>query len=297
MGCDIRFHAAIFTITEFQSTHPSGVRLGSGCPVAPAWARFQSTHPSGVRRFRPRCRAPPCDFNPRTPVGCDALLRILSKNFGLFQSTHPSGVRPHAPPTPPKPARFQSTHPSGVRPCEMTFRLLALSISIHAPQWGATTLAPQQLYRSRISIHAPQWGATSAVRRSTSFDRYFNPRTPVGCDFNAAASPQRNPQFQSTHPSGVRLHLAAGRLVAGVISIHAPQWGATFEQCRVGAVLRISIHAPQWGATLDALALDRFTTISIHAPQWGATAFDDPYEARHIISIHAPQWGATKNAG
>ena len=36
---------------------------------------------------------------------------------------------------------------------------------------------------------------------------------------------------------------------ADVISIHAPQWGATREQCAVVLDQVISIHAPQWGAT------------------------------------------------
>ena len=32
---------------------------------------FQSTHPSGVRRGRGWPWWSACDFNPRTPVGCD----------------------------------------------------------------------------------------------------------------------------------------------------------------------------------------------------------------------------------
>ena len=32
---------------------------------------FQSTHPSGVRPPCSRVPAAPCNFNPRTPVGCD----------------------------------------------------------------------------------------------------------------------------------------------------------------------------------------------------------------------------------
>ena len=163
------------------------------------------------------------NFNPRTPVGCDAAqhpgepshhISIHAPQWGATRRTdrrdHFGRISIHAPQwgatvssqMPSASLRFQSTHPSGVRPCEMTFRLLALSISIHAPQWGATTLAPQQLYRSRISIHAPQWGATSAVRRSTSFDRYFNPRTPVGCDFRAVPRRGRPPDFNPRTPVG-----------------------------------------------------------------------------------------------
>ena len=104
--------------------------------------------------------------------------------------------------------------------------VVQVDISIHAPQWGATLGVMAVGDGSLISIHAPQWGATrirlrmptctrfqsthpSGVRPDTghvpSASRYFNPRTPVGCDFRSAA-----------------VH---GELE--LISIHAPQWGAT----------------------------------------------------------------------
>ena len=112
----------------------------------------------------------------------------------------------------------------------------------------------------------------------------------------------------------VRFAPRAGR----VISIHAPQWGATgsWNTGNFGT-LPISIHAPQWGATAKC-GQDRFgDTISIHAPQWGATskfgrtaqktnAFQSthpsgvrplqfqPARIAAQISIHAPQWGATQ---
>ena len=80
---------------RFQSTHPSGVRPNIATAAGAVWS-FQSTHPSGVRRKKqnhePRrhaisIHAPQwgatktparsssvvCDFNPRTPVGCDPI--------------------------------------------------------------------------------------------------------------------------------------------------------------------------------------------------------------------------------
>ena len=102
-----------------------------------------------------------------------------------------------------------------------------MSISIHAPQWGATRwrrggMGARKFQSTHpsgvrldivhigsltddISIHAPQWGATlypSSILRM-------------------AAS------FQSTHPSGVRHAEVVEALFGVVISIHAPQWGAT----------------------------------------------------------------------
>ena len=36
----------------------------------------------------------------------------------------------------------------------------AITISIHAPAWGATGPGQAQWHRHIISIHAPAWGAT-----------------------------------------------------------------------------------------------------------------------------------------
>ena len=56
---------------------------------------------------------------------------------------------------------------------------------------------------------------------------YFNPRTHVGCDVNAAPLTD----------------------IEILISIHAPTWGATIAIRRGLEMLYISIHAPTWGAT------------------------------------------------
>ena len=77
-------------------------------------------------------------------------------------------------------------------------------ISIHAPAWGATKINvdrifilifqsthPRGVRRLRlllhlalcnISIHAPAWGATECGQRIVYPEKYFNPRTRVGCD-------------------------------------------------------------------------------------------------------------------
>ncbi len=126
-------------------------------------------------------------------------------------------------------------------------------ISIHAPQWGATI--PQDYINryGRISIHAPQWGATRNGVSDAAYRCYFNPRTPVGCDSDLVTLLPEPFQFQSTHPSGVRLTFQKLRFRHLAISIHAPQWGATVPYGCVFGVVVISIHAPQWGATRAAL--------------------------------------------
>ena len=187
-------------------------------------------------------------FNPRTPVGCDQRCAVYSPAWSIsihapqwgatcspnaicwtqsFQSTHPSGVRHVDLFSSNVSLSFQSTHPSGVRPCPYTPRTPARHISIHAPQWGATSCDAsvgrmRTLFQSThpsgvrraglkfarrldvISIHAPQWGATTRIRSPSSQRTDFNPRTPVGCDVRRAPFPP-----------------------AHEISIHAPQWGAT----------------------------------------------------------------------
>ena len=101
----------------------------------------------------------------------------------------------------------------------------------------------------------------------------------------------------------------------GIVSIHAPAWGAT---ATVGERLHIhlvSIHAPAWGATPGDGPHEAIIRVSIHAPAWGATASGKklaetamfqstrPHGARPArpsrmpqwlqVSIHAPAWGAT----
>ena len=203
----------MLVVSEFQSTHPSGVRPSRHharywvqCISihAPQWGatlsvpshagsapRFQSTHPSGVRRR----------------------YRSRSQRFTLFQSTHPSGVRRDASPT------------------------LTRHMTYFNPRTpvGCDVCAPRSRFVSRISIHAPQWGATSPSSRVTLRTSNFNPRTPVGCDGGYWRVHMDNDLFQSTHPSGVRPYLAIICVALIVISIHAPQWGATLR-CSLSSV-------------------------------------------------------------
>ena len=117
VGCDSGTQGREATRScGFQSTHPSGVRLGQ-VPLAGLLGRFQSTHPSGVRLGKNNglpidsgisihapqwgatislCQLHYCIhyFNPRTPVGCDVGIWRALYRVETFQSTHPSGVRP-----------------------------------------------------------------------------------------------------------------------------------------------------------------------------------------------------------
>ena len=143
-------------------------------------------------------------FNPRTPVGCDTGVERILFEHGEFQSTHPSGVR------------------RGSQGAVIQY----WDISIHAPQWGATT-------SSALLTSGEQFQSThpSGVRRyseSTSiFHLRFQSTHPSGVRPLAQKSVRMLSVFQSTHPSGVRLYRAMLRKTVDMISIHAPQWGAT----------------------------------------------------------------------
>ena len=208
-GVRLVFGASARTSVIFQSTHPSGVRpnmlrLGNAVRV------FQSTHPSGVRQWNCKTIYKTRDFNPRTPVGCDWRKTALRQAGQLLKTTLTSGERPIV---------HGGRHPTP-------------TISIHAPQWGATDGGLAIANPIPISIHAPQWGATSPYSRTANSPTDFNPRTPVGCDRHTAITPPARSLFQSTHPSGVRQALGIKNLPLKMISIHAPQWGATGRHVR-----------------------------------------------------------------
>ena len=211
---------------------------------------FQSTHPSGVRLTSTSYVLPPIYFDPRTPVGCDSHPAGTYQAGDLFQSTHPSGVRRvfgggrggvfgisiHAPQW-------------GATPDSSASSMSTISISIHAPQWGATGRTLVGPVSGSISIHAPQWGAT-ALKSRLNDDLCISIHAPQWGATIMRVRLQLGDGFQSTHPSGVRPHTAAQPFALRHISIHAPQWGATHADRRLRARRDISIHAPQWGATV-----------------------------------------------
>ena len=155
----------------------------------------------GCDGTRSRRSSRPCDFNPRTPVGCDLKTRNWTKKPTAFQSTHPSGVR--------RPwyaiagviVAFQSTHPSGVRHQNGTHIQRTNHFNPRTPVGCDRPKTPSKI-RQNISIHAPQWGATRALRRYRWHDIDFNPRTPVGCDSMARRASSEAVYFNPRTPVG-----------------------------------------------------------------------------------------------
>ena len=180
----------------------------------------------------------------------------------------------------------------GFAPCRIW------GISIHAPQWGATIRRSGSSARCRKFQSTHPSGVRLSTDSTTRLSSDFNPRTPVGCDYVDVDVLLLDHLFQSTHPSGVRHSFPCRNIYDYRISIHAPQWGATWLRLPgCTGVGEISIHAPQWGATRCRRRSGAMGVISIHAPQWGATRAFRPALRVHSISIHTPQWGTTSQVG
>ena len=234
------------------------------------------------------------NFNPRTPVGCDPLTYASCICQNVFQSTHPSGVRQHlishlrflldisihAPQwgaTFALPRRglfhvFQSTHPSGVR-------LISRSSSRSSREFQSTHPSGVRLVWSLPGISRCRFQSThpSGVRHHTTTrrsndQRYFNPRTPVGCDRVSRAWTCVGWRFQSTHPSGVRRQVNNNCLVSGVFQSTHPS-GVRRCAGQNGSPPRRDFN-PRTPVGCDPASgsPSAWRTISIHAPQWGATS-------------------------
>ena len=145
---------------------------------------------------------------------------------------------------------------------------LMLSISIHAPVWGATRPFDQCYFRYSFQSTHP-CGVRLNVKATTNASANFNPRTRVGCDLlgkpvfvlsdisiHAPVWGATCPlvthwtrwEFQSTHPCGVRPEL---QVKAPKVANFNPRTrvGCDFKMAVLKQVKEISIHAPVWGAT------------------------------------------------
>ena len=336
VGCDRTIWKPRGTSHRFQSTNPSGVRLGDGAARgdvaeisihAPQWGATVIPHPvvgsciisihapqwgATLEAHRLAAQMQISIHAPQwgATAAAFAVVAVSSK----FQSTHPSGVR--RPWTQPSP-QFSDFNPRTPVGCDRPLRglLYGFAISIHAPQWGATTRRAEAAATKAISIHAPQWGATSTlgvVTMPVTFQSthpsgvrplvplfnvlkpIFQSTHPSGVRLTPPESRSHSAIFQSTHPSGVRPGVGRGGRVSGMISIHAPQWGATRRRARTRATTSNFNPRTPVGCDLEMAAKRGDTeAISIHAPQWGATARLGQAGVHRPISIHAPQWGAT----
>ena len=147
-----------------------------------------------------------------------------------------------------------------------------------------------------ISIHAPQWGATSMAWPVSSAAAYFNPRTPVGCDTGVERILFEHGEFQSTHPSGVRRYSESTSIFHLRFQSTHPSGVRPSLTTAGPATTYFNPRTPVGCDLLEISIRGNLVVISIHAPQWGATTCI--FMLRHIfyISIHAPPWGATRRS-
>ena len=187
-------------------------------------------------------------FNSRSRMGSDKMRLAGWARKSKFQFTLPHGERHYQNSDDPEDVSFNSRSRMGSDTSSLGGSL-SLSVSIHAPAWGATraqvvlenALAEFQFTlphgerqgvqgrvrrRGQVSIHAPAWGAT-------------------------CASPHRQ------------------RLI--LVSIHASAWGATRSTPRRSRWLGCFNSRSRMGSdrTLKSHITNR--RVSIHAPAWGAT--------------------------
>ncbi len=180
MGCDLK---------RANEIHPPFVSIH-----APAWGAtnlihyrdnlfmFQSTHPHGVRLF----------------------YRNVCSGRIQFQSTHPHGVRPTVTEAFDREISFNPRTRMGCD-IQLVCSEMDVSVSIHAPAWGATFLGPPEKRPSLCFNPRTRMGCDILPEQPSLSNRRFNPRTRMGCDMYAGAARNRE-EFQSTHPHGVRHH-------------------------------------------------------------------------------------------
>ncbi len=202
MGSDGRGDCHIGDAIVFQSTLPRGERL---CRINPvAIPREISIHAPTWGATPGERRAVPAKlyFNPRSHVGSDENFLKLRRRFEIsihaptwgatiakkvgccfikFQSTLPRGERRHYRRAYVYHSHFNPrSHVGSDTPSRAD--AIPLTISIHAPTWGATSFVIRFVVGVIISIHAPTWGATPGVWGAHKYPENFNPRSHVGSD-------------------------------------------------------------------------------------------------------------------
>ena len=184
-------------------------------------------------------------------------------------------------------------------------------VSIHAPAWGATTrrstARKQPSFNSRarmgrdrtsmnsfpdtgVSIHAPAWGATSG-NAGRPGRASFNSRARMGHDSRPATPGQAAKGFNSRARMGRDRH-RPGRCRFGVVSIHAPAWGATAGNTLLQKLSMFQFTRPH-GARPAAMLLEHHLQRFNSRARMGRDVEQCVFAETVRVSIHAPAWGAT----
>ena len=232
----------------------------------------------------------------------------------VFQSTHPHGVRHKSDKSSFLVIVFQSTHPHGVRLNKGVVTLDAVTVSIHAPTWGATVVESlasdillfqsthphgvrpylESLVRKvfNVSIHAPTWGATRLCRLLRTKTNGFNPRTHMGCDWSqipigdsqACFNPRTHMGCDIKNPSSyITLQCFNPRTHMGCDTL-------LLTCCSRSKFQSTHPHGVRLTPTTRMVSSKVFQSTHPHGvrPRLRGQGRSDSQ-----VSIHAPTWGAT----
>ena len=236
-------------VTQFQSTHPRGVRrnrdvlqvllddISIHAPARGATCQCRcqirvqciSIHAParGATQAAAGRLAAAANFNPRTREGCDDVVIWPVFLIDAFQSTHPRGVRRFDwRITVWRNLRFQSTHPRGVRLKARREKAEGRKFQSTHPRGVRPKPPPAAGVMSLFQSTHPRGVRRIAGGLYSSKSR-FQSTHPRGVRLALSYRNRRLPAFQSTHPRGVRLLDRQIRSLAEYISIHAPARGAT----------------------------------------------------------------------
>ena len=143
----------------------------------------------------------------------------------------------------------------------------------------------------RVSIHAPAWGAT----KPGSVDIrpvMFQSTLPRGERQHGPQQPDHGPGFNPRSRVGSDPYSKILE-TNGLVSIHAPAWGATNAAHLFLLILPVSIHAPAWGATLQERPCSSHQEGFNPRSRVGSDCLGRSDQPVPGVSIHAPAWGAT----
>ncbi len=200
--CGVRLleSALRITFSLFQSTHPM-----RGATVSPSLAvvimEFQSTHPMRGATPRDLIALRSSLISIHAPhAGCDLSSRLSAVPLPVFQSTHPMRGATCSELFESYTSVFQSTHPMRGATRASSMDTIMSSFQSTHPMRGATVKVHELPDVGQISIHAPHAGCDFVRDFVTTYNIYFNPRTPCGVrptewDIQNVVS-----IFQSTHP-------------------------------------------------------------------------------------------------
>ena len=199
------------------------------------WAKFRriSIHAPqwGATYLRRLMRAPHRDFNPRTPVGCDSACGVDFSTADYFNPRTPVGCDSATGTVCGSPStHFNPRTPVGCDSNQACSLGVPTNFNPRTPV-GCDRQGPAEDAGPQISIHAPQWGATTTPKGKIQVVILFQSTHPSGVRLGHLSGFGTR-QIISIHaPQWGATHTAAQPFAFRHISIHAPQWGAT-RLCR-----------------------------------------------------------------